>query len=85
MKNRNRNANRLYIPPDIQRGLDQLKRDLICENDPVYTGNLQQVRAQTLSGALDKTTSRNIQEWLVSASLRRNGVRKDEAKRMLRA
>jgi hypothetical protein len=89
--NKNRNHNYRHhnmamdIPPAVQRGLDQIKRDLILENDPIYAGNIRQLRQDTVSGRVPLERSRNCDRWLAMSSLRRNHVPMSEAKRLMRA
>lgn len=89
MNKSNRNHNppvlRVNLPPDVQRGLDQLKRDIILENDRVYTGNIICLQEATQRGSVPVETSFNVRKWLVMSSLRRNHVPMSEARRIMLA
>ena len=66
--------NHIEIPACVQR-------DIILERDPVFCGNMRQLKDSPLP-AQQKGAHRN---WLVMASLRRNHVPLSEARRLASA
>ena len=84
-KNRKRQNDMIEIPASIQRSLDGIKRSIILDNDPVFSGNFRQLKEATQAGRVPESTSGNIAQWLIMSSMRRNHVSAQEARRLLRA
>jgi hypothetical protein len=80
-----RNKFKSKLERSVDHRLDQLKRDILLENDVIYSGNVRQLRESVTLGKVKPEQVQSHLEWLAQASLRRNHVSPNEARRLMRA
>ena len=67
------------------RKLDALKRDIILEHDKLFQANMLAVQRKYQAGECPAWRLKYHRDWSVMASLRRNGVPRHEAERLVKA